>query len=176
MLITLYDCIVYSYIIIFTFAPEMSKRPEQAILIEHAAIVQPVNLNVQTVYTMAYTKDINKLFRKLGRPTLNLAFYLSDEHGDNEDFYYNKFFVEKFHKHLAEHGIVPYHKMTIEKSLKLLKKEGFVLKVYRGVYAVNPKFYYRNDPNLRTTWIKKLYERANDYQPVDINKHNEATK
>lgn len=154
----------------------MSKRPEQLITIDHAKYTVPGNLNTQIVYTMAYTKDINKLMIKLGRPTLNLMIYLSDAHGDNEDFHYSKIFIDKFHEYLKSNAIEPYHRMTIDKSIKQLREYGFILRVYRGVYAVNPKFYYRNEPEMRTTWIKKLYERANDYQPVDINKHNEATK
>lgn len=162
-----------------TFASEMSRTPNNTLFIDHIPRIEgsvPHKTIIRTIYTMAYVEDISKLFIKIDRSTISLALYLSDEHGDNKQFSYNKLFVHTFNEYLKENMVEPYHRMTLDRSMKQLRDYGFVLKIGRGVYVVSPKFYYRGEPHLRVGLIQQLYRQAMDYEPVDIKAHNEVTK
>ncbi len=111
-----------------------------------------------------YTGDMGDLFIRIDKSSLNLALYLCHHYGDNGEFVWGGNPSLRFSEWLEKKGCVPYHRMTMDRSLKELVDEEFVLRLSRGQYAINPKYFYKGDDGMRVERMKSLYKMAMDYK------------
>lgn len=158
----------------------MSRIPDNSMLIEclpdTAGAVHPDKMLIKTIYTMAYIEDLNALFLKLEKSAMQMCTYMGLVNGDNKPFSYHKHYVSEFNEFLVKKGCDAYHRMTCDRAMRQLRDYGFILKLGKGLYVVNPKFFYRGLPALRAELTQQLLTKAMDYEPIDIKVINEITQ
>ncbi|MCC7514567.1 MAG: hypothetical protein IT212_07725 [Bacteroidia bacterium] len=132
-------------------------------------IVVSKELIIKEIYTMAYTESISEVFIKMDKSSINLAFYLVDNYGVDGEFIWGGVMASRFGSWLIEKGHEPYHRMTMDRSMKDLVCSEFLLRIGRGHYAINPKYFYRGAVGMRLERIKELYEWSLNYNKKGSN-------
>lgn len=114
-------------------------------------------ISVTTSCTKRYHNCIYLLFN-LANSTRNLLDYLCENMDENNmirsDIYIINNFIEFISK--VTKGKVNYSVNTVKSSFMKLKKKGLLIQLSRGMFKVNPKFFFRGDEKDRLNQIKLL--------------------
>lgn len=131
------------------------------------------SLTLKNRYTMMYDESVMKLLIQLDKASINLLSYILSKHGESGEFNYNRLFVDRFGEFMKENGREEsYHRGTVDACMRDLKKHGVILRTYKGVYEISPKYFSKKDPKLREKRLKDMYAKAANIESMDIDDHN----
>lgn len=132
---------------------------------KHEDVLLPVwgEIEIKTFYTMMYHEDLHVLYARLDKAAINFIGFLLQ--GDvTKEVVCNKYFAERFNEYEKLVGGPEYHLATVGNVVSDLCKEEVLVRVGRGVYRINPKFFWRGDVRLREECIEQVYKLAADYK------------
>jgi hypothetical protein len=114
---------------------------------------------VDTLYVKQYTSAVYAL-AGLNAASRDLMDYMVMKMDHDNEITSNRKLREDFAAFISKvtGGEVQYKDNTIRTSLGVLKKKGLILTKYRGVFIVNPKFFFKKSERERIDAIRLVME------------------
>ncbi|WP_456867593.1 hypothetical protein [Galbibacter sp. BG1] len=132
---------------------------------------------VEAGYSKRYMNTI-LLLLKLSKPSMILIHFLVEQMDERNYVANHGFIKDKFNELLSSLDQKPYADNTINKCFSELTKNNILLKPLkkpRGVYQVNPEYFFNGTEEERVKCIRAYLEDRNRYQ-VDKHRREEYLK
>jgi hypothetical protein len=116
--------------------------------------------DVSEQYVKVYSDALVKLKNLQGCPRNMIDYFVHEMDVDNK-FEFNSYGKERFLKEMARisDGELSYSEVMMKRSIKALKDAGLIFSVKKGVYLINPEYYFKgNNENRRHDMIRELLE------------------